>query len=284
MQNLNTTKISQTQYSFFLFLFISLTLSLPVHATWKKEVVSSINLNLTTLNNWAEGGEGALTWNLKASGKFELDTTKYNWTNQGKIGYGQTKLGDDDFRKSLDEIFFETLYRYKLTSLLNPYGSATLQSQWTKGYKYTDTSKTPQSSFWDPGYLTQSVGMGLNPVENLILRLGFSLKQTFSEKYGFADKAETKKVESLLIEPGLESISTYSLKFKTILKYDTKFGVFVNFKGIEEIDAKWENLFTAQLAKFLQFQFGLTMLYDVNQDKETQIKQDMSLALSYSFF
>lgn len=251
---------------------------------WKKEAVTSFNISNTYLDNWTEGGEDAITWNIKGNGKLEQDLVKHNWTQQGKVGFGQTKLGSSTFRKSLDEIFFESLYRYKLTTLLNPYSAATLQTQWTSGYQYTDTSRTRVSDFWDPGYLTQSVGMGLSPLPTLITRLGFSIKESFSSEFAWADDKATTKKEDVLVEPGLESITTYSTKFNDILKYDTKLSAFVNFKGVEEIDGKWENMLVAKVAKYLSFQAGLTVLYDYNLSKDTQIKQDLSVGLTYSLF
>jgi hypothetical protein len=130
---------------------------------WKKEAVANANFSNTVYRNWAAGGEDAITWSIKLNGKVERDPDRTNWKTSGKLEYGQTKLGDSDFRKSMDKIFFETVYMYKLTNLLNPYVAATVESQFTRGYQYDTTSKTLVSNFWDPGYLTQSVGMGFTP-------------------------------------------------------------------------------------------------------------------------
>lgn len=264
--------------SFALILGASLT-----QAEWKKEAIGSANLSQTTLTNWEAGGEDVITWNIKIEGKIEQDQLKYNWTNSFKSGYGQNKIGDKGFRKSLDELFIESLYRYKLNSLLNPYASATLQTQYTKSYDYADSSEVV-SDFWDPGYLTQSAGMGLNPLPNLITRLGFALKETFSSDYGWADERGVQNPETFRIEPGLESITTYSQSLSTILKYNTRLAFFVNFKGMDAIDSKWENTLVAQVSKYVAVNFGYTVLYDKDQGDDVQQKRDLSVGLTYSFF
>ncbi|MFC1584484.1 DUF3078 domain-containing protein [Fibrobacterota bacterium] len=250
---------------------------------WQKEAVANLNYSNSWYDNWAAGGEDAATWNIKLNGKIERDVLKTNWKTSGKLGYGQTKLGSGNFRKSLDEMFLETIYSYKLTKLLNPYTAASAETQFTRGYQYDDSSRNLVSDFWNPGYLTQSAGMGIKPVEGLVSRLGFSFKETFSEDYNYADDVETAERESFKIEPGLEFITEYSAKFNKIILYKSKLNVFVNFRGTEEVDGKWENLFTAQVSKYLNVNFSLDMLYDHDMSDSRQIKQQLALGLNYSF-
>jgi hypothetical protein len=251
---------------------------------WRKEAVANINFSNTVYDNWAAGGENSITWNTKLQGKLERDGEATNWKTSGKAGYGQTKQGDKSFRKSLDEFFIETIYAYKLTKFLNPYASATAQSQFTMGFRYNETGpRDTLSNFWDPGYLTQSLGMGYKPIEDLMTRVGFSIKETFSQKYGYADDLETDtEIETFKAEPGLESITEYSIKFKKILLYNTKLSFFVNFKGVDEIDGRWENLLTVQIVKYLNVNFGFEVLYDKDMDDSRQIKQDVAIGLNFN--
>ncbi len=255
----------------------------PPKSSWKKEAVSNFNFSNSSYRDWKAGGEDATTWTLKFQGFIEKDWNKKNWKTAGKLGFGMTK-SDKDFRKSLDEIFLESIGSYKLTKLLNPYISASLQSQFSKGYKYTDSSQAVISNFWDPGYLIQSAGLGLKPYEQLTTRLGFSLKETFSPDHKFADDIEsTNKVETFKIEPGLESITESNFKFNKIIKYESKLSVFINFKSVDEVDGRWENLITAQISKYININFGYELLYDKDMFDSSQRKQDLSIGLNYNF-
>ncbi len=250
---------------------------------WKKAAKLNANLANQIFDNWTAGGDNSLTWNLKFNGSIAHDSPVLNWKNNCKVEYGQTKLGKGDFLKSLDELFLETVLSYKITSLLSPYATATLQTQMTKAYSYETSPKTTKSTLMDPGYLTQGLGMGIKPSDNFSSRLGFSIKETFSAKYGYADDSETiTEIEKLRVEPGLESVNEYSIKCKEILVFNSKLQLFANFKGFNEIDTKWENLLTVQFSKYLNVNIGFDLLYDRNLSVKRQIKQGTSIGLNYS--
>ena len=253
---------------------------------WTNEAIGSLNFSNSRYDNWAAGGEDAMTWSLKLNGSAERDYEHFNWKSTGKLEYGKSKVSGASFRKSADEIFLETVFSYKWTEVLNPYTAASFQSQFTSSYEYDDENdtKTEISKFWNPAYLTQSAGLGYKPMENLLTRLGFSLKETFADEFPFADDPDTEKFEKSKIEPGLESITEFKTKFNDILKYSTKFNMFINFKGVKEIDTKWENNFSAQVAKYLVVNFTFEMLYDLDQDESRQIKQVLSAGLNYTLF
>ncbi len=288
------TLIKSSIFSLFLLLAVSFVISqeaAPAEkapaSPWSKEAVVGFNISNTNFDNWSGGGEDATTWSLKSSGKIEQNLEKTNWKSTGKLGYGQTKLGGSGFRKSLDELFLESIYSYKFHKYLNPYASATAATQFTKGYNYPEdgSPKTTVSNFWDPGYLTQGTGIGIRPVTGLTSRLGFSVKETFSGKYGYADDDLTDLDNvTFKAEPGLESITDYSAKLQDILLYTTKLSVFVNFKGTSEIDGKWENVLSAQLAKYLTVNLSYDVVYDKDLSESVQKRQIVSLGANYSIF
>ena len=113
---------------FIVLLAFATSMAKNADSLWKKEAVGGFNLTNAYYDNWAAGGENAVSWNLKLNGKIERDDDKTNWKNSGKAEFGNTKISDTPFRKSMDEMFFETVLSYKLTDLFNPYLAATAQS------------------------------------------------------------------------------------------------------------------------------------------------------------
>jgi len=137
------------------------------------------NLNFTqnTFDNWQQGGENAWAWQLNINGKFVKVQEKYEWANTLKIAYGKTKVGDAGSKKSTDEIRFESVYTYKMGIYVNPLISASGVTQFTTGYEYTDQGAVKISEFLDPGYFTQTLGIGYAPVPHIKTRLGQPLKK-----------------------------------------------------------------------------------------------------------
>ncbi|UCE21681.1 MAG: DUF3078 domain-containing protein, partial [Candidatus Aminicenantes bacterium] len=119
---------------------------------WQKEMVGGVNLTQTNFSNWTQGGENSFAWQLNLNFRFENERKKTNWANSGKFTYGATKLGEQDFRKSIDEIKLESVLTYKLNTHVNPFFAVTGETQFAPGYDYDVEPKTQISAFMDPGY------------------------------------------------------------------------------------------------------------------------------------
>ena len=76
---------------------------------WQKELVGGLNLTQTSFDNWKQGGENSYAWQLNLNLKFINDQEKTNWSNTGKLTYGSNKTGDQEMRKSIDEIKLESV-------------------------------------------------------------------------------------------------------------------------------------------------------------------------------
>ncbi len=261
------------------------TATAPVELGWKRQMAASLNFSQTAYDNWSQGGEDAVTWFAKVDGKADWRAKNQKLENTGKAEFGQTKLGDRAFRKALDEVRMGSVYSYLLGFYVNPYASVQFHTQFAKGYEYDDSAgtKTPISHIMDPGYLTESVGLGVDPAPYLKSRLGFALKHTFRDEesgYGGED------VEAVKTEPGLESVTNLDYKFNEWSMYQTELGVFVNFLGTDEIDWRWNNLVTVQFMKYVQASYALEMYRDLDTEGgvDPQTKSILSVGLVYNFF
>lgn len=249
---------------------------------WKNEMVGNLNFTQNKFDNWAQGGEDSWSWQLDINAKFENDQEKYNWSNTGKFSFGQTQIGDADSRKAADEIKLESVYTYKMNLYINPYFAVTGKTQISKGYQYTDSSKFAISDLLDPGYFTQSVGIGYKPNDMIKTRLGAALKETVADKYPFADDPATTKFEKSRTEVGAESVTDLEYKVSENILFNSKLEMFSNLEGINEVDVTWDNLITAKVSEYINVSFNLNLLYDRNISKSRQLKQTLAVGLSYT--
>ncbi len=252
---------------------------------WSKELVGSLNLTQTQFDNWAQGGENSLSWQLNINGKFVNDQEKTNWSNSGKISFGMVKVGDGESKKSVDEIKLESVFTYKMNLYVNPYLAATAETQFAKGYNYTDTGKMAISNFMDPAYFTQSAGLGFSPNEQIKTRLGAALKETITDKYPvpYADDPETSEIEKTKVEFGAESVTDFSRKLAENILLTSKLELFSNLKSFDQIDVKWDTILSAKVAKYVDVTFNVKLFYDKDISKKRQLKQMLALGLTYSF-
>jgi hypothetical protein len=251
---------------------------------WTNEVIAGLNLTQASFDNWAQGGENMLGWQANLAGKFTSLGAGHEWANAIKLAYGMTKVGDDDARKSVDEIRLESVFTHKSGFYVDPYVAATAETQFSTGYEYTDTDKTGISNFLDPGYFTQSAGVGRSYAGVLKTRLGASIKETVTDRYPvpYADDPDTPdEIEDVKVEVGAESVTDLNLKMSDDLAFDSKLELFSNLKATNEIDVKWDNLLTAKIEEYLSVTLNVKVLYDRDISRSRQIKEALAIGLTY---
>jgi hypothetical protein len=256
-----------------------------VKVGWESELVATLNLTQAGFDNWAQGGENMLGWQTGVNGNFTHRGLGHEWENTAKLAYGMQKLGDEEARKSVDEIKLGTVYIYKAGFFVDPYASATAQTQFTRGYEYDDSERTSVSDFLDPGYFTQSVGVGRSYGDILRSRLGFAVKETITDEFPvpYADDPETEdEIEDTRVETGMESITDLTLSLSESLLLTSKLELFSNMEASNEIDVTWDNLVTAKVHEYVSVSLNVQLLYDRDVSTKRQLKESLALGLTYT--
>ena len=258
----------------------------PEHG-WQKELVGGLNFTQTSFDNWTQGGENTLAWQLNINGKAMKDEEKYKWENTGKVSYGMAKLGDLESRKSVDELKLESVFTYLSGIYVNPYVAASAETQFAAGYNYPDDGdKVEISNLLDPGYFAQSAGVGYEAMKELKTRLGFALHETITSDHPvpYSDDPETEdEEETAKIEAGLESVTDFSKKLIGGILLKSKLEIFSNLKGADEIDVKWDNIFSAKISKYIDVSLNVKFMYDKTISEKRQLKGALAVGLSYVF-
>ena len=253
---------------------------------WQKEMISGVNLTQTSFDNWAPGGENSFAWQLNVNFKFINDQEKTNWANSGKFSYGSLKTGDEESRKSIDEIKLESVFTYKLGRFINPYAAVTGETQFAPGYDYGIEPETQISAIMDPGYFRESIGLIYQPNDIIKARLGCSLKQTITSDYPapYADDPDTENtIEKTKNEIGAESVTDVNWKISENTLLISKLELFSAFKALDETDINWENVLTVKISKYFNVNFNFRILYDKDISRKRQIMQSVALGITYNF-
>jgi hypothetical protein len=256
---------------------ISNSASISAQANWKTSLVSHLGINQTTLSNWSAGGDNIFSWRLDVDGNFDLIEDGFSWENALKIAYGSSRTGSDNDVKSADEIKFDSVYTWQLGGKFNPFVSFSLLTQLTESYDYSTSPATPISNFFDPGYLTQSVGIGYAISPGWTVRLGGSVKETITNVHtNFGDG------HKFFVEPGVEVVSDYKRTFEERFKFTSKLEIFSNLKGYNEIDYAWDNQLSVEVVEYISLLTGIKAVYDKDASDTQQLKSFYSFGLRYS--
>ena len=255
-----------------------------IDTTWQKEAVGSFSFSQAHFDNWATGGENTLAHQFDLGGKLIYNRDKYTWTNTGKIAFGNSKIGDSNTKKTMDEIRVESLLTYLWKFQPDPYLSLKGETQLAPGYVYDETGKTQISEFLDPGYFTQSAGFIYNPKEELSVRFGAAVKETITKDYPspFTDDLETEEIEKTKIEPGVESVIAFSKKISENTLINSTIDIFNNFAGFDATDVRWDTDITTQITKYINVKFNVKIFYDKDISTRRQLNQSLLLGISYT--
>ncbi len=257
-----------------------------VKGPWTPKGIVGLNISQIAFDNWVLGGDNALTYSIY--GNFGADYKENDWsfTNSLKLVYGQTKLGDADFKTNDNEIYLEDVLSYNIGWAVDPFISNTIRSTLAKGYKITPEGKDSLiADFFDPGYITQSIGFTYDKLKIFKSRVGVAFQETFANKlFQFTDKIETEEIEKFRFETGIESVTDLEWGFMENMMLTSKLRLFSAFDRLETWDVRFDNVISAKINKLIVVNLNFLLVYEKRQSLKTQFKEALQLGISYSIF
>ena len=252
--------------------------------SWKHTMVLSANITQISFTDWSQGGENALAYALFLEGKSAYTKDAIEWVNEYKFGYGQAKLGSQTIRKTDDMIDLGSVIIYKTGSIINPYASVSLKTQFTEGVTYDAAGHAvPVSNFFDPAYIIQSAGVGYQPIPEVKTRLGAALREIITKTHTrYSDDPTTTQVEKEKVEGGLESITEVVWTVMENVVLHAKFELFAPVKHFSQTTIRSDNSLSAKINKFLSVNLNVQLINDPPVQARTQVKQALALGFSYT--
>jgi hypothetical protein len=255
------------------------------HYGWTHSIVTGLNLTQISFKDWAAGGENALSYTIGLAGASMQEEEKTSWTNTYKFAFGQTRLGSQGLRKTDDEIYLEGLLIYKYGLYINPYVAATLRSQFAKGYAYDNAGNSiVVSKFFDPGYMTQSIGVAYRPMPEITTRIGVGMRESFASDFAvlYTDDRSTPEIEKTLVKGGGESVTEAAWNFAENMRFTSRLELFLPFSDTHMFTVRNDNAVSAKVNKYITTNLTLTLISDPRVSPYTQMKQVLSLGLTYT--
>ncbi len=250
---------------------------------WNHKISTGVNLTQVSYKDWAQGGQNSLAYTLWLNGSSIQDMEKTNWSNSYKFAFGQARLSDQGLRKTDDEIFLESFLIYKLWTYINPYAALTVRTQFAKGYEYPQGTEVGVSKFFDPAYLTQSLGAAYKPVPEVVTRLGVAVREVITSDFtAYSDDPLTTKIEKVKINGGIESVTNIVWDFAENMQLKSTLELFAPFKTLDEVVVRSDNTISAKVNKYINVGFNVLLVNDVTTTRRTQIKQVLAIGFSYT--
>jgi hypothetical protein len=276
-----------------LFILLSLILSANLLAQptadttfklgWTPKGSVAVNLSQISFDNWTQGGENSLAFS--SIGNFGAFYRSQEWflANRLKLAYGRSKSSNKYFTTD-NELRLENVLIRNFGWKINPYFSNEVRTGLANGFDYKVSPEQQISAFFDPGYITQSLGF-IYARKVFNTRLGIGLQETFTNKFNFyTDDAKTLEVEKFKIETGVESVSEASFEFMKNMNYTGRLRLFSRFNALDVWDVNWDNIITAKINDYFNVNFNFNFIYQQDQSLKAQYKEALQLGFSYVIF
>ncbi len=253
---------------------------------WNPSLLASLNLSQIAFQDWTKGGESAFSFTVGADWVMNYKASNWTFKNQLKGEWGQSKTGYDIKKITVNNVFNETVYFYDPGWLFVPYVSNLIRTPITDGYDYSEPEKVQIVAFFDPGYVTQSIGFAYDKSEIIKTRLGLAFEESFANKFAaqYTDDDETTDLEKFKFETGLESMTDLNLKLDDNVVYKSKLRLFSGFDRMTVWDVAWDNTFTAEVNKWLNVNLSFILIYKASESLRTQMQEALQVGIVYNLF
>lgn len=254
------------------------------HAGWEYSAATGVNLSQMAFRDWAQGGANSLAYAVWGAGTAVKFGERTRWSNRLKLMFGQARVGDQDLRKTDDELYFESLFIYFVGSTINPYASFTVRTQMGPGFMYpTNAEKAQISKIFDPAYLTQSAGVAYTPFSNLTTRLGAGVREIVTSTYTqYADDPATPAIEKTWVAGGFEAVTDFRWPFAENMSFVTRLELFAPFKNLDRVFMRNDNTIAMKVNQLVTVNFNVQLINDVNVSPRTQVKEALAVGISYT--
>lgn len=272
-------------------IFISITLTAQTPDTtknkWIPSFVTSVGINQIAFTNWVKGGENSIAWTVIGDFHYDkISSTEWTFKNSIKATYGRSKIGSGGYRTTDNDLYIENVASYNLGWAVSPFISNSIRTQLASGFDYKVTPEKEIANFFDPGYITQTIGFTYDKYKSIVTRIGLGFQEIITNKFTqYSDDPATKnEIELFKFETGVESVTDVDLKLDENIVYKSKLRLFSQFKSLDVWDVHWDNIIAAKVTKYISVNFGLLLIYEKAQTYRTQIKEGLQVGFVYTVF
>ncbi len=260
---------------------------------WKRKLVFNFNFNQSAFSaNWKAGGINSVGFSSLLNYNVRYKKEKVSWNNEFDFLYGFINNDGQGFRKTLDRIFIDSRFGYKLNDKWDMIAAGNFITQFGTGYDFTTEPEMLISAFLAPGFITTTLGFEYKPNDFFKARLSpFAPRITIVNDidrfisvenptpYG-VQPGESVRYEwlaaQIMAEFNKDIVSNLNLKWRYMM--------FANYEelALDKIDHRFDLNVTAKIAKYFNVSLGAIMLYDFDQDVKVQYSQAFSFGFLYT--
>lgn len=254
---------------------------------WDYNWVGGLNGSQAAYRNWSQGGVNTIS--VTASSVFNLRyrMNKFAYALTTNLKYGKAKLEGEGTRKTDDRIAINNKFSYLFDDeRWSAFGNINFSTQFDEGFDYNvpdDQEPILISKFFAPAYFTQIAGIAFTPVEYFTAEAGLALKETIVSDVALSERYGLDPGEKFRFEPGYSTALNFEKTIVSNVKLISVVETFTNLqRNVRSTDVVFSNEVIGKINNYLNTSFQFVMIYDDDFSTKAQIKQVLSVGLSFS--
>ena len=260
-------------------------------AAWKTNAIVRLAGSQVGFQNWQGGGVNSVAFSAGLDGTAERASGRLEQKHTLKLALGAVKQGEEDLRKAEDAIIYTAAFLYLgegFFAKFNPTFGAELRTQFTEGFNCDedpiDGTREPPvkvSEFFAPAYLLQTIGLTYKPAPWITETFGLAAKETIVTIDRFQPLYGNDPGQTVRFEAGLVAKTDVERELAQNVFYKGGLSLFASFNKPDTPDIIWENLLTLKGNDWLNVGFEFVMLFDRDVTNEAQLKEVLSIGISF---
>jgi len=258
---------------------------------WNVDLTGKLAGSQAAYSNWQEGGLNTLTLTNSLAGRVEYQTDHWVQVYDLRLSLGLVQQ-DTLIRKAEDRVQVGLALRYtgdNFFRLFNPTIAAGLRTQFAPGFNYQEDPfgegrrlPVKTSDLFSPATLTQSLGLTYSAGNWLSERFSVASKETVVLIDTLRPLYDVLPTRPLRYEAGIESVTTVDREIVENVRFQSTLTLFKALVQPEPVDVIWESFVTMSVNRWLNVGFEWVNIYDANQSDAIQVKEILSVGVSFA--
>jgi hypothetical protein len=240
-------------------------------------------------SDFLSGERSAFDISLISNTKYQLPVLIFDCMFNLKFAVGvrcekSSKLESDNIIPTDNELFGESVIKYPIGWMLDPFFSTNMRTQLTEAMMIMANKKIVTGKFWDPVNSQQTLGLAFSIKDSAYkndIRIGISLLQVRSELYNAtADDPKTFKIrERYKSKAGIDLTNNLFYQIDKSTSLNSKISLFGDIDNLNVWIFRFENDINIMIWKIVGLICKLNFLYDQNQMTKLQVQQSLRIGL-----
>ncbi|WP_235985831.1 DUF3078 domain-containing protein [Mucilaginibacter segetis] len=263
---------------------------------WRRHVTFALNFNQAAFSdNYSAGGVNSIALGSNFIYRLDYNKAPFSYSTELNLLYGKSKNKGQSARKSNDRIFLDNKVATQLSKHWYFFGSLSFESQFDKGYQYTDGSGAVLnpplliSNFMSPGYLTESLGFEYKPAPYFDLRLGTgTARQTFvldttiyhnqPANYGVTPGKTIRN------DIAFQIVAIFDKDIAKNMHLNTRYDMFIPYgQPLTYVRHRLDAALVSKVNRLINVSISGTLLFDKNTSDSVQGTEGLGLGIIYKF-